>query len=262
MMAESLVLVEKRDSVGLVTFNRPAAHNALSTLLLLELERIVSDLDADDAVKAIVFTGAGEKSFVAGADIAEMQGIDGLAYLDEFLLVNRRVFNLIEHCLKPTVAAINGLALGGGAEIMLCMDMRVAADSARIGFPEINLGIFPGGGGTQRLVRQLPLCRAKELMLLGDWVTAQDAREMGLINSVVPKGKVLSLALEIAARLAEKPPLAIRLLKSAVLEGEQMPPAAGLAFERALFSLAMKTADANEGLSAFVDKRSPVYQGK
>lgn len=247
--------------VGTITINRPSIHNALSTLTFQELELALTQLEADEDIKAIVVTGSGKRSFIAGADIEEMRKQGGMSYYLRFSEISHRVFRRFESCKKPTIAAINGWALGGGAEFVLCFDIRFMSEEAKIGFPEIGLGIFPGAGGTQRLIRQIPLCRAKELLLTGDSIGAHEALKLGLVNRVFGKDSLMTEAFTFAARLANQPPLAMRLLKTALIDGQEMPPSAALAFERALIGLTFCTQDAREGLDAFAEKRTPHFSG-
>ena len=228
---------------------------------LLELESAFEALEKDAAVRAIVVTGAGERAFVAGGDIADLDSRRGLAHYLEFAELIHRVFARIERCDKPTIGAVNGWALGGGTELVLALDMRVAADSAKFGLPEINLGLFPGAGGTQRIVRQVPLCRAKELMFLGEHISAQEAAAIGLVNRVVPKAEVLPAALELAAKAAAKSPLVLKLLKRTLREGADMPLPQALAYEQAMIGLVLDSEDAHEGCRAFVEKRRPHFKG-
>lgn len=257
----SAILREKRDAVAILTINRPATLNALDVPTILELGDAFGELEADAAVRAIVITGAGERAFVAGGDIADLDSRRGLAHYLEFAELIHRVFARIERCDKPTIGAVNGWALGGGTELVLSLDLRVAADSAKFGLPEINLGLFPGAGGTQRIVRQLPLCRAKELMFLGEHISAQEAAAIGLVNRVVPKAEVLPAALELAAKAAAKSPLVLKLLKRTLREGADMPLPQALAYEQAMIGLVFDSADAHEGCRAFLEKRRADFKG-
>lgn len=257
----SAILREKRDAVAILTINRPATLNALDVPTILELGDAFGELEADAAVRAIVITGAGERAFVAGGDIADLDSRRGLAHYLEFAELIHRVFARIERCDKPTIGAVNGWALGGGTELVLSLDLRVAADTAKFGLPEINLGLFPGAGGTQRIVRQLPLCRAKELMFLGEHISAQEAAAIGLVNRVVPKAEVLPAALELAAKAAAKSPLVLKLLKRTLREGADMPLPQALAYEQAMIGLVFDSADAHEGCRAFLEKRRADFKG-
>lgn len=255
------ILSERRDAVGLLTINRPETLNALDMPTLLELEAAFAALEADAAVRAIVLTGAGERAFVAGGDIADLESRRGLQHYLEFAEVIHRVFARIERSDKPTIAAVNGWALGGGTELVLAADLRIVADSAKLGLPEINLGLFPGAGGTQRIIRQLPLCRAKEIMFTGEQISAQEALAIGLVNRVVPKAEVLTTSLELAARIAGKSPLVLRLLKRTLRHGAEMPQAAALPFEQAMIGLVLDSRDAHEGCRAFIEKRRADFDG-
>jgi enoyl-CoA hydratase len=257
----SAILREKRDAVAILTINRPATLNALDVPTISELGDAFGELEADVAVRAIVLTGAGDRAFVAGGDIADLDSRRGLAHYLEFAELIHRVFARIERCDKPTIGAVNGWALGGGTELVLSLDLRVAADTAKFGLPEINLGLFPGAGGTQRIVRQLPLCRAKELMFLGEHISAQEAAAIGLVNRVVPKAEVLAAALELASKAAAKSPLVLKLLKRTLREGADMPLPQALAYEQAMIGLVFDSADAHEGCRAFLEKRRADFKG-
>lgn len=247
--------------VGLLVMNSPQTMNTLDLTMLGALETALGNLESDPEVRVIVVTGADDRTFMAGGNIAAMNRHQAIDYYQDFSLVVHRVFRRFEQCAKPTIAAVNGWALGGGAEFMLCLDIRLVAKEAQIGLPEINLGIFPGGGGTQRLIRQIPLCQAKLLMFAGDRVTAEEAYRVGLINQVVDRDALRSEAMALAARLAEKSPTAMRLLKRCVAEGAEMPLAGALAHEAALIALTFDTKDAHECMSAFLEKRPPVVTG-
>lgn len=250
---------EVRDAVGLITIDRPQARNALNTATFRELESALTRLEADPAVAVVIVTGSGDRAFIAGADIEEMRHIDGVGFYRDFGALAHRVMRRFEECPKPTVAAVNGWALGGGAELMLALDVRFVAENARIGFPEVTLGIFPGAGGTQRLIRQIPLCRAKDLLFTGDPIDARQALELGLVNRVTTASALMDEAWTYASRLAQRPRTAMRLMKAAIVSGLDSPLSVGLAHERALAGLSFATADAGEGLSAFAEKRKPRF---
>lgn len=256
------VLCERQDAVGILTINRPKTLNALDVPTLLALEAALADLEGDPAIRAIVLTGAGDRAFVAGGDIAELNSRTGLAHYQEFAEVIHRVFRRFEACDKPTIGAINGWALGGGTELLLTLDIRLVADEARLGLPEINLGLFPGAGGSQRIIRQIPLCRAKELMFTGQPMTAAEAVQWGLCNRTVPAAQLMEQALAMAGQIAAKSPLTLKLLKRTLRDGAEMPLGAALAHEQAMIGLVLDSQDAHEGCAAFLDKRAPNFTGR
>ncbi|MCC5988561.1 MAG: enoyl-CoA hydratase/isomerase family protein [Pararhodobacter sp.] len=261
-MSDDRVLTEIRDAVGILTINRASSLNALDVPTCLALEEAFKALEANDSVRAIVFTGAGDKAFVAGGDIADLDSRQGLAHYEEFAETIHRVFRHIETSDKPTIGAVNGYALGGGTELLLALDVRIAVDTAKLGLPEITLGLFPGAGGSQRLVRQIPLCRAKELMFTGRHISASEAVELGLINKIVPKADLMAEVMKVATAIAEKSPIVLKLLKRSLNAGADMPLSAALAHEQAMISLVLDSADAHEGCQAFLEKRNAVFTGK
>jgi enoyl-CoA hydratase len=256
------VLVETADHIAVLTINRPQVLNALDVPTLLELEAAFERLERDDDVRVIIFTGAGDRAFVAGGDIDDLNSRNGLAHYREFAEVIHRIFRRIEICDKPTIAAVNGYALGGGTELILATDIRILADTARLGLPEITLGLFPGAGGTQRIIRQVPPCRAKEIMFTGEQISAAEAVAIGLANKVVPKEKVLSEARGLAAKIAAKSPLVLKLLKRTLINGADMPLSAALPHEQSMIGLVLDTRDAHEGCKAFLEKRLPIFTGQ
>lgn len=255
------ILTEVKQRIGIITINRPAQLNALDVATLELMEQALTTLERDPAVHVIMITGAGEKAFVAGGDIADLNSRQGLAHYNEFAEVIHRVFRRFENSDKPTIGVINGWALGGGTELLLTLDIRLIADEARVGLPEINLGLFPGAGGTQRIIRQLPLCRAKELMFTGDQMSAQEAVAIGLCNRSVPRARLMDEALTLASRIADKSPLVLKLLKRNLRHGAEMPLGAALAHEQAIIGLVLDSRDAHEGCSAFLEKRQADFKG-
>jgi len=248
-------------AVAVVTLNRPQVLNALNRTMLRELDRAMIELAADDGVRVVIVTGAGEKAFVAGADITELAAAASVS-ARAFGLAGQRVFNRIEALGKPVIAAVNGFALGGGCELAMACTLRIAADTARFGQPEINLGTIPGYSGTQRLARLVGKGRALELLLTGAPVPAVEAERIGLVNRVVPAAALMSEARVLAAKLAAQAPAATRYVLDAVNRGLDMPLAEASAFEAALFGLAAATDDMREGTAAFLEKRKPVFRGR
>lgn len=260
-MSDAAVLYEQRGAVALLTINRPKTLNALDLETLAALEAATDKAAADNSVRVIVYTGAG-KSFVAGGDISDLNSRQGLPHYLEFAERIHAVFRKIETVDKPTIGAINGWALGGGTELLLCLDLRFVAERAKLGLPEITLGLFPGAGGSQRIIRQISPCQAKELMFTGEHITAAEALRLGLINRVVPDEQLLDTAMEVAAGIAAKSPLTLKLLKRALDDGGQMPLAAALRHEQAVIGLVLDSADAHEGCSAFLEKRAASFEGR
>src|SRR5437867_4220448 len=249
------------DRVALVTINRPKVLNALNSQTIDELRRAMLDLQRDDEVRAIVVTGAGEKSFVAGADINEL-AVQTPTSGREHALTGQHVFDVIENLGKPVIAAVNGYALGGGCELAMACSIRIAADNAKFGQPEINLGIIPGYAGTQRLARLIGKGKALELMLTGAQISADEAMRLGLVNRVVPAAQLMTEAKNIAQVLANNAPIAMRYIIDAVNRGLEMPFAEGSKYEATLFGLVASTDDMREGTSAFLEKRKPVFKGR
>ncbi len=255
------LLVERDAAVAVVTVNRPKVLNALNAPTLDELRRIVLALKHDESVRAVIVTGAGEKAFIAGADINELAQQTPVSGRDHALR-GQHVLDLIEHMGKPVIAAINGYALGGGCELAMACTLRIAADTARLGQPEINLGLVPGYGGTQRLARLVGRGRALEILLTGDQITAEEAWRLGLVNRVVPAAELLVEARRLAAALAAKAPVAARYIIDAVNKGLQLPLPEAQVFEATLFGLVASTDDMREGTRAFLEKRKPEFKGK
>jgi enoyl-CoA hydratase len=260
-MAFDNLLLERDGAVGIVTINRPAVLNALNARTLDELRRVVLDLQADDSVRVMILTGAGEKSFVAGADINEL-AVQTPTGGREHALAGQHVLDLIENMGKPVIAAINGFALGGGCELAMACTMRIAADTARLGQPEINLGLIPGYAGTQRLSRLVGKGKAMELILTGTPIPASEAERIGLVNRVVPAAELMTTARALAAQLATQAPIAMRYIMAAINKGLEMPFAEACVFEATLFGLIASTGDMREGTSAFLEKRKPEFKGR
>jgi enoyl-CoA hydratase len=255
------VLAARDEAVAVLTINRPKVLNALSSDTLDDLRRSLLVLRHDESIRCVIVTGAGDKAFVAGADINELARQTPIGARDHALR-GQHVFNLLENLGKPVIAAINGYALGGGCELAMACTIRIAADTARLGQPEINLGLIPGYGGTQRLGRLIGAGRALELLLTGDPVGAQEAHRLGLVNRVVPTGDLMVESRRLAAALAAKPPLAVRYIIDAVNRGAQMTLADAQAFEATLFGLVSGTDDMREGTRAFLEKRTPEFKGR
>lgn len=249
------------DGVAVVTLDRPKVLNALNNQTLGELAACMAGLKADPEVRAIILTGAGEKSFVAGADINELAAlspVEGQAHARR----GQSIFDAIEQLGKPVIAAINGFALGGGCELAMACTIRLAADTARFGQPEVNLGLIPGYAGSQRLPRLVGKGIAMEILLTGDMVSAQRAHEIGLVNRIVPASELMPEAKKLAQALAAKAPIAIRFILDAVNQGTEAPLAVGQHLETSLFGTIASSDDMREGTKAFLEKRKPVWQGK
>ncbi len=255
------ILLEKDGAVAVVTINRPKALNALNAATLTELDQVFTGLAADSAISVVILTGAGEKAFVAGADIAFMQNLTALE-AREFALLGQAVFNKIENLPQPVIAAVNGFALGGGCELAMACDMRLAAENARFGQPEVGLGVPPGFAGTQRLPRLVGKGRAKELLFSGEMIDAQEAYRIGLVNRVCPAAGLMETVKALARKIASKGQVAVRLTKSAVNQGLEMDSGRAMAYEAEVFGLAFATGDQREGMTAFLEKRPADFKGK
>jgi enoyl-CoA hydratase len=254
------ILIERDGAVATITINRPKVLNALNTQTLDELCDTIVAFTHDAAVRAVIVTGSGDKSFIAGADINELAAQTPVGGRDHARR-GQHVFDLLENMGKPVVAAINGYALGGGCELAMACTIRIAADTARLGQPEINLGIIPGYGGTQRLARLIGRGRALELLLTGDQISAQEAYRLGLVNRVVPAAELMAEARRLAQALAAKAPIATQYIIEAVNHGLEMPFSDAQVFEATLFGLVAATADMREGTTAFLDKRKAEFKG-
>jgi enoyl-CoA hydratase len=254
------LLVERRNRVAIVTINRPEKRNALNIQTRREGALALEELREDESVGAVVFTGAGDKAFVAGADIAEFAGRTALTQRE--VMLGRSLFTAIDTFPKPVIAMINGYCLGGGCELALACDIRIASETASFGQPEINLGIIPGGGGTQRLTRLVGEGKAMELILTGDIIDSQTAYNIGLVNMVVPAADLEAKTLELANRIAEKSPVALSMAKEAVKIASRSNLEEGLRREVDLFALCFSSEDKDEGVTAFLEKRKPQFKGR
>jgi enoyl-CoA hydratase len=254
------LLLERRDRVAIITINRPEKRNALNIKMREEGAALLEELRNDASVGVVIFTGAGDKAFIAGADIAEFAGRTSITQRD--VMMGRSLFNAVDSFPKPVIAMINGYCLGGGCELALACDIRIASETASFGQPEINLGIIPGGGGTQRLTRLVGEGKAMELILSGEIIDAKTAFAIGLVNHVVPVDELQTKTLEIANRIAEKSPIALQLAKEAVKLASRSNLDEGLRREVDLFALCFSTEDKDEGVSAFLEKRKAAFKGR
>jgi enoyl-CoA hydratase len=255
------LLFSVNNRIARITFNRPAVLNALNSKTLRELGDCLDEVRRDDAIRALILTGAGEKAFVAGADINELAqrtAVDGR----DFALYGQEIFHRLESLGKPSIAAINGFALGGGCELALACTIRIASRSAKLGQPEVKLGIVPGYGGTQRLARLCGHGIAHEMILTGEMITAEEALRIGLVNRVVEPSELLGVAESIATKIAANAPLAVKYAMDAIERGAEMPQQEGLFLEATLFGLSCATDDMREGTRAFLEKRPPKFQGR
>ena len=254
------LMYEKKENIGLLTINRPEKMNAISQELTAELSLLLDDIENDDELRVIVITGAGDKAFVAGADINEL--VDRDARLGRRVSRERQeIFSRIENLHVPVIAAVNGYALGGGLELALACSIRICSEKAQFGAPEVKLGIIPGDGGTQRLPRLVGQGRAMEMIITGDFIDAQEAYRIGLVNKVFPPEKLKEEAMELAKKIASRPPLAVRYAKEAVNRSQE-DSASGFALESYLHALSCTTEDKKEGVSAFLEKRKGKFKGK
>ena len=259
-MAYETILLERRGGVAFIRFNRPDKLNAMNSKMKDEIIAVLNEFEENDAVRVVVFTGQGDKAFVAGADINEFKDRTALEQWD--LYQQPFLYDAIDRFPKPLIAMINGYCLGGGCELILACDIRIASEKAQIGQPEINIGIIPGGGGSQRLPRLVGYGKAMQLILTGDRISAQEAHRIGLVDEVVPHDQLEAKTLDVATKIAEKSPIAVRLAKEAVKAALRMPLAEGLRYEQSLFSLVFTTDDKNEGVRAFLEKRKPQWSDR
>jgi enoyl-CoA hydratase/carnithine racemase len=260
-MTFSNILFEKKNSIAYVTVNRPKVLNALNMATMEELRAAFHNIKNDAGVRVVILTGAGEKAFIAGADIGELAQHNAVSG-KEFTHRGQSVLNLIENLGKPVIACINGFALGGGCELAMACTMRLASESAKLGQPEVKLGIIPGYGGTQRLPRLVGKGVAMQLLLTGEMISAQEAHRIGLVNEVVAPADLIPRAEAIAAKIIANAPLAVQYTTEAVNKGMEMTLGEGLYLEATIFGVACATEDKKEGTTAFLEKRSAQFKGK
>jgi enoyl-CoA hydratase len=261
MMEFKFIIYEKSEGVATITLNRPEALNAFSKEVVAEVLRAVEDVKSDENVRVVVLTGAGEKAFSAGADIKAMAGMTALK-ARELSLMGESLCLAFENLEKPVIAAINGYALGGGMEVAMACDLRIASENARMGQTEVNIGLIPGWGGTQRLTRLVGMTKAKELVFTGKMFDARTAEQLGLVNMVIPADKFRETVRQFAIDLTSKPPVALRVAKALINKGANIGLDSALALEREGFGVVASSEDLKEGVSAFTEKRKPVFKGK
>jgi enoyl-CoA hydratase len=254
------VLSAREGRVAILTINRPDKLNALNEEVRVDLLAALAAIETDTEVGAVVITGAGEKSFIAGADIGEFAGRS--PFDQRFAMRSPRIFDVMASFPKPVIAMINGFCLGGGCELSMSCDMRIASDKARFGQPEINLGLIPGGGGTQRLPRLVGMGHAMRLILSGDLIPAAEAKEIGLVDLVFPAEELRAKTLELAQKIASRSPLTLKVAKEALRASEKLAIEDGISYERDLFCLCFSSKDKEEGVAAFLEKRPAAWTGK
>jgi enoyl-CoA hydratase len=262
-MGYNTILYEKKDRVGIITLNRPNAMNALNSNVLEDLSNVMDEIAADDDVKVVIITGGNEKFFAAGADIKELESLTTPVEAHRFSLKVQGVLNKIENLEKPVIAAISGYALGGGCEMIMACDIRIAAENAVFGQPEIKIGVIPGGGGTQRLPRIVGLSKAKELLYTGDPMSADDAFRVGLVSKVVPVEALMAEAANLANKIARQPGIALKTTKRVLNNGMNVSNInSALEYESQGFENLFSTEDQKEGMKAFIGKRKPIFKDK
>jgi enoyl-CoA hydratase len=260
-MGFETIVVTVKDGIATITLNRPQQMNALNRQMFRDLDAAFDQVAADPGARVVVITGSGDRAFAAGADIREFVGMGPVEALD-FSRNAQRIFRKLETMAKPAIAAVNGFALGGGCELMMACDIAYAADTAKMGQPEINLGIIPGAGGTQRLSRLVGKQKAKELEMTGDMLSAQEALQIGLVCKVVPAGELMAEVQKLCAKILSKSDVALRMVKEAIEAGAQVDLASGMGIEAKAWSLCFTTEDHVEGTQAFLEKRKPNFKGR
>ena len=260
-MSYRYIIFSKNNGVGKVEINRPDSLNSLTIDVMRELDHALKGIEADESLKVAVLTGAGDKAFIAGGDIKYMEKVSASILLNE-QTEGQNIIRGMEELRKPLIARINGVALGGGTEVALACDIRIASEKARFGLPEITLGIIPGYGGTQRLARLVGAGKAKELMMTGDIISAEEALRIGLVNRVVPHEQLDEEVDKLAKKLCERPPLGLQMVKETVNYGLQMDLNSAIRMEARVFNILFNSEDRKEGMSAFLEKRKPVFSGR
>ncbi|MEM3577287.1 MAG: enoyl-CoA hydratase-related protein [Candidatus Bathyarchaeia archaeon] len=260
-MEYKYIIYGKSEGVATITLNRPEALNAFSKEVVEEVLNALEDAKADENVRVVILTGAGEKAFSAGADIKAMKGMNALK-ARELSLMGEKLCLALENLEKPVIAAMNGYALGGGLEVAMACDIRIASENARMGQTEINIGLIPGWGGTQRLTRLVGATKAKELIFTGKMIDAKTAEQIGLVNMVVPQNNFREAVRQFALELAQKAPVALKVAKALINKGAEASLDVALALEREGFGVVASTEDLQEGVSAFTEKRKPVFKGR
>ncbi|MBD1372202.1 enoyl-CoA hydratase/isomerase family protein [Hazenella sp. IB182357] len=262
MNGHKYIQFEQVDHIAVITLSRPKVLNALSRALLEELDEAITWVENSNETRALIITGAGEKAFVAGADIGELRSVPSGYEAEELALKGQAVFNRIENLAKPVIMAVNGFALGGGCELAMSGDIILAADRAKFGQPEVHLGVIPGYGGTQRLARLIGKNRAKYMCMTGEMIDAEEAYRLGLVQKVIPAAELIDEAKKLAKTLAQKAPLALRYIKKSIHTGVEVDLKTGLEMEAAFFGLTFDSEDRKEGMDAFVEKRAARFTGK
>jgi enoyl-CoA hydratase len=260
-MEFKFIVYEKSEGIATITLNRPEALNAFSKEVVSEVLQALEDIRSDESVRVVILTGAGEKAFSAGADIKAMIGMNSLK-AKELSLMGEKLCLALENLEKPVIAALNGYALGGGLEVAMSCDLRVASENSRMGQTEINIGLIPGWGGTQRLTRLVGRTKAKEMVFTGKMIDAKTAEQLGIVNMAVPADKFRETVRQFALDLASKAPVALRVAKALIDKGAEIGLDSALALEREGFGVVASTEDLQEGVKAFTEKRKPVFKGK
>jgi enoyl-CoA hydratase len=261
-MAYEDIKIQKEEKVATITIDRPDTLNAIRYHTMVEIGDALNNIEIDESIRVVVITGAGNKAFISGGDISVMAKDEGYIKTLSEVPKGQQITTQIENFPKPVIARINGIALGGGTEIALCCDIRIAAETAIMGVPEIKLGIIPGYGGTQRLPRVIGMAKAKELVLTGSHITAQEAYRIGLVNEVVPLAQLDNAVMKYAKKLSSKAPIALRMAKESLNIGTQADLKTGLDIEARCFTICYATEDRVEGMKAFMEKREPNFKGK